>query len=120
MLYIKLMTVSEVAKRFKVAEITVYKWIERGLLNAVKVDPDKNPRGVEWNIPETDVQTFEQTYSPRPGPKGSKPRADINLECTKEEMQAANIRPGLSARERYLWLKYAAGLDRSEWPELEG
>lgn len=114
MLYIPRMTVTEAAKALGVKPITIYKYIERGLLNA-----GRNEAG-RFDIPQTDVENFvppKGEFS-RGAPKtGKAPRMDINLECTEDEFQAANIRRGMTARERFLILRYFSQLNKAAWPE---
>lgn len=117
MLYLpKQMKPIEIARKFGVKPITVWKWLERGLFpNAVKI-------GRHWDVPETDVQTFvppkgESDFTQGPPIRGRKPRKDINLECTDREFSESNIRGQLSARERFLALRYFAQLDRERWPD---
>ena len=63
------LTTSQAAKLLKVSPITVRLWCRQGKFpNAVEED---TPRGMVWQIPESDLDGFEQPKTGRPAKEKS-------------------------------------------------
>ena len=57
-----LMTVRDVAKRLAVTEVTIRRWLKRGILNGLET-----PAG--WRLEESDVQAFLNKHRNVPQPE---------------------------------------------------
>lgn len=56
----ELYTCPEVAARYKVEVITVWDWIRKGKLGAIKI-------GRDYRISDTDLKAFEEARRSKPG-----------------------------------------------------